>query len=194
MLSVPQTGRKCLAHYSPSPYRPLVELLYSDKKPGDLAARQAIVEIILGLYEVFPDGSPAVGKEHWRQPWGPRENFGLLANTSPTGSPVLPMPNVSMSRATTPIKLSKASSEWESPDFGEDFTFLSGTTKASAGGESDHHSRTHETAHELVKSLMIGPPNEKEQATVDFMQKTRRVRQYKLWMDEIIGTLSDYFW
>jgi hypothetical protein len=34
-----------------------MSLLYSDKKPGDVAARQLIVELLLGLFELYPPSS-----------------------------------------------------------------------------------------------------------------------------------------
>jgi len=49
-------------------------------------------------------------------------------------------------------------------------------------------------AHALVRSLVIGPPNEKEEARPDFIKQAHRKRSFKVWMDEMIRTLSDYFW
>lgn len=41
---------------------------------------------------------------------------------------------------------------------------------------------------------MIGPPDEKEEATVDFIRASRRQRVFKRWVEELINLLCDYFW
>lgn len=206
----PQCGRSCLAEYSPNPFRPLVELLYSEKKPGELTTRQCIVELVTGLFEVFPNVSTAIPKPEWRAQWGARNGFGSTSRSSDDGSnsngsslgkmnkesPQLPLPDLSV--FVSPKKSSVASSDWESADYPSDMTFLSrsarGTRSEPSDGSNILGNDDGKSAHALVKSLMIGPPNQKEEARVDFMQQTHRKRIFKLWIEEIIGVLSDYFW
>ena len=48
----------------------LVSLLYSDKKPGDVATRQLIVELLLILFEIYPSSSlPSTGARLRREAW-----------------------------------------------------------------------------------------------------------------------------
>jgi hypothetical protein len=82
------------------------------------------------------------------------------------------------------------SSTWESAGFDTDFSFISGSTKLSCTAKSTSRG----SAHGLVRSLLLGPPNEKEEAKHDFIRLSHGKRPYKLWMEEIIGVLSDYFW
>lgn len=49
-------------------------------------------------------------------------------------------------------------------------------------------------AHELLKSLMLGPPSEKEEAEHDFMKDVRRPRIFKAWIKEISSVTRDYYW
>lgn len=192
-----QCGLQCLASYSPSPFRPLIELLYSEKRPGDLSARQCIIELIHGLYEVFPYATRHLPKSAWRKPWSISDGFGALfsdarAEADDDDSPKLPMPDVfSQYGHTSDQKGSSGSSTWESAGFTSDMSFAA-TTMENTTDFSTAESRN--GAHALVRSLIIGPPNEKEEAKVDFIKQTHRKRYFQLWMDEMVGTLSDYFW
>lgn len=189
-----------------------MELLYSEKKPGDLASRQCIVEILNGLFDVSSDvASRPVCQDDWRKPWSSRESFGasqdqnrssseashsrLSTNTSGK-SPQLP--DLQFDRRAN--KGSDGSSTWESAGFNEDYSFASGSTHPANRARqltSDSASLKQSNAslaYPLVRSLVIGPPNEKEEAQVYFIKSTRKIRVFKLWMDEVIGVLSDYFW
>lgn len=64
-LSTSTVGCAALRSFSPTPFAQLVSLLYSDKKPGDVASRQLIVELILILFELYPPSSlPSTGSPH----------------------------------------------------------------------------------------------------------------------------------
>ncbi|KAH8916703.1 hypothetical protein BT69DRAFT_1228051 [Atractiella rhizophila] len=132
-LLTTEAGRSALALHSPSPFVQLTSLLLSEKKPGDLPIRQIIVELILGLFEIFPHGY------------------------SPSGSP--------------------RRSEFRH--------YRSSTPPMAAPGRS---------AHLLVRSLIVGPPDPKQESKPDFMQEVHRPRIYKNWLSEFLGVLMDYFW
>lgn len=77
-LSTSAVGCTALRSCCPTPFTQLVSLLYSDKKPGDVASRQLIVELLLLLFELYPlsslpsTGSPAPTFTHSRSrsaPW-----------------------------------------------------------------------------------------------------------------------------
>ncbi|KAK0446253.1 armadillo-type protein [Armillaria borealis] len=53
-LSTSSIGCFALRSSCPTPFVQLVALLYSDKKPGDVATRQLIVDLILILFELYP--------------------------------------------------------------------------------------------------------------------------------------------
>lgn len=48
--------------------------------------------------------------------------------------------------------------------------------------------------HEMVLSLVMGPPNEKEEAKVDFAKGMVRPRIFKTWVGELNDTVRDFFW
>ena len=48
--------------------------------------------------------------------------------------------------------------------------------------------------HEMVLSLVIGPPNEKHEAKVDFAKSMVRPRRLKTWVTELADTVRDFFW
>ncbi|KDQ57071.1 hypothetical protein JAAARDRAFT_157150 [Jaapia argillacea MUCL 33604] len=56
-LSTSSIGCFALRSSCPTPFAQLVSLLYSDKKPGDVATRQLIVELLLILFELYPPSS-----------------------------------------------------------------------------------------------------------------------------------------
>ncbi|KAI9601637.1 hypothetical protein H4Q26_001469 [Puccinia striiformis f. sp. tritici PST-130] len=49
-------------------------------------------------------------------------------------------------------------------------------------------------SHQLLKTLIIGPPDLKNANIVDFVAITHRVRPFKTFVNEFIGVLMDYFW
>jgi len=61
-LSTSSIGCFALRSSCPTPFAQLVALLYSDKKPGEVATRQLIVELLLLLFDLYPPSSlPATG-------------------------------------------------------------------------------------------------------------------------------------
>lgn len=56
-LSTSEIGCSALRSASPTPFAQLVCLLYSDKKPGDVASRQLIAELLLSLFDLYPSSS-----------------------------------------------------------------------------------------------------------------------------------------
>lgn len=55
-LSTSEVGKVALRAAHPRPFPGLSALLFSEKKPGDLACRQIIVELWLFYFELFPGG------------------------------------------------------------------------------------------------------------------------------------------
>ena len=58
-LSTSEVGKAALRHQFPRPFPDLSKLLFSEKKPGDLASRQIIVELWVYLFELFAPMPPA---------------------------------------------------------------------------------------------------------------------------------------
>ncbi|KAL5526007.1 hypothetical protein ACEPAG_7345 [Sanghuangporus baumii] len=56
-LSTSAVGCAALRSEIPTPYAQLVRLLFSDKKPGDIATRQLIAELLLILFDLYPPTS-----------------------------------------------------------------------------------------------------------------------------------------
>ncbi|KAJ9479769.1 Drf_GBD domain-containing protein [Pseudozyma hubeiensis] len=51
-LSTTEVGRNALASQAPRPFRQLVDLLFSEKKPGDLGTRKLMVEMLVVLLDL----------------------------------------------------------------------------------------------------------------------------------------------
>ena len=56
-LSTSSIGCYALRSSCPTPFAQLVSLLYSDKKPGDVATRQLIADLLLILFDIYPSSS-----------------------------------------------------------------------------------------------------------------------------------------
>ena len=47
---------------------------------------------------------------------------------------------------------------------------------------------------QVIRRIMTGPADEKVDATLPFMRQFVVEKPLKLWMNELVGVLSDYFW
>lgn len=132
----------------------MTELLFSEKRPGDLACRQLLVEMVLALFSVHPPTARAVSKTDWKT---------NLANDEQTASAATAGPK----RYTRAVK-----------------------------GEDDEHVSIEQQimTHLFARSLMMGPPDEKEEAKVDFIRGAHQPRIFKRWVREMLATANDYFW
>jgi hypothetical protein len=67
-------GCFALRSSAPTPYSQLMALLYSDKKPGEVACRQVIVELLLGLFDLYPSSAlPSISSRSRREAWDAEE-------------------------------------------------------------------------------------------------------------------------
>lgn len=142
-----QVGRSCLASSAPQLHRSLVQLLYSDRKPGEVGTRQIMAELITGLFGLnftVEEGNTAL---EWKAPLGSMTAVRQIASPQPA------------------VELSS-----RDPLFGN------------------------HCSHQMVKSLVMGPPDEAEESRVDFIRQAHRSRRFKKFVIELTGVLSDFFW
>ncbi|KAI6024842.1 armadillo-type protein [Pisolithus microcarpus] len=106
-LSTSSIGCFALRSSCPTPYVQLVSLLYSDKKPGDVATRQLIVELLLILFEIYPSSSlPSSGGRPRQEPW----ESGIPSNVIS-----LPVPHKNLFSLVRALLLTPAPPPTESP-------------------------------------------------------------------------------
>ncbi|KAJ7126744.1 armadillo-type protein [Mycena epipterygia] len=87
-LSTSSIGCFALRSSCPTPFVQLVALLYSDKKPGEVATRQLIVDLLIILFELYPTSSlPCLGSRPY-----PRREAWETASTAPTASNLITLP------------------------------------------------------------------------------------------------------
>ncbi|RPD74973.1 hypothetical protein L226DRAFT_553062 [Lentinus tigrinus ALCF2SS1-7] len=114
-LSTSAIGCSALRSYCPAPFDKLVLLLYSDKKPGDVPTRQLMVELLLGLFDLYPTSSlPSSGSpSHSRSRSVPWE----LSAASPASSNliVLPRPHSTLFSLMKSLLLTPAPPPSENP-------------------------------------------------------------------------------
>ncbi|GAA5952099.1 hypothetical protein JCM21900_006250 [Sporobolomyces salmonicolor] len=181
-LTLTACGKRALASHSPTPFLPLASLLFSEKRPGDLPCRQLLVELIASLFDICPLDAAALSKSAWSTPEVSLEPdpptppssstaFPAIANSSNNGSGAAGGGR----RYTRKIKSSE-----DDVDTIEREEVLT--------------PERIQQAHRMAMSLMEGPPNEKEEAKVDFIRETHRPRVFKTWVQEIADCVRDYFW
>ncbi|KAG9002492.1 hypothetical protein FRB90_011374 [Tulasnella sp. 427] len=123
-LSTSSIGCFALRSACPTPFAQLVRLLYSDKKPGDIASRQLIVDLILILYELYsgprqPADTGAVGRG---TNWEGKNSGHVIPPARPTvfskpnaPPPALPAPHSSIFGLIRAILLTPRPAPSESP-------------------------------------------------------------------------------
>ncbi|GAA5914749.1 hypothetical protein JCM5296_003855 [Sporobolomyces johnsonii] len=181
-LTLTACGKRALASHSPTPFLPLASLLFSEKRPGDLPCRQLLVELVASLFDICPLDADALPKSAWSTPEvslepGPPSPpsssfaFPANANSSNTGSG-----GAGGGRRYT-RKIKSSEDDVDTIEREEVLT-----------------PERIQQAHRMAVSLMEGPPNEKEEAKVDFIKETHRPRVFKTWVQEIADCVRDYFW
>ncbi|KAI6125038.1 armadillo-type protein [Pisolithus croceorrhizus] len=106
-LSTSSIGCFALRSSCPTPYVQLVSLLYSDKKPGDVATRQLIVELLLILFDIYPSSSlPSSGGRPRQESW----DSGIPSNVI-----TLPVPHKNLFSLVRALLLTPAPPPTESP-------------------------------------------------------------------------------
>ncbi|KAG6334491.1 hypothetical protein ID866_4602 [Astraeus odoratus] len=108
-LSTSSVGSFALRGSCPTPYVQLVSLLYSDKKPGDVATRQLIVELLLILFDIYPSSClPSSGARLRREAWESKSNI-------PGGIITLPAPHKNLFSLIRSLLLTPAPPPAEAP-------------------------------------------------------------------------------
>lgn len=175
-LALTPAGRRSLGQSAQTLYLPLANLLWSEKRPGDLACRQVLVEVIRTVFEVQPEGAQPVTEAEW-EALRPIKKDDIAAGT-PAAAQV--------ARFSRPIK---------GGDSPSSSSFASSPNSPLLDDSPEHFTPQRQAAtHAFAYSLMLGPPSAKEQAKVDFIQQAHRPRAMRTWVTEWCEVLRDYFW
>ncbi|KAM0747108.1 hypothetical protein T439DRAFT_329352 [Meredithblackwellia eburnea MCA 4105] len=175
-LTLTSCGKRALSSRSPSPFVALTSLLFSEKRPGDLPCRQLLVELVHSLFEICPSNAAPIDKNGWTTTINLQSPELGVSPTIPPPSGVDGDGKGSEGKGSGGVRryLRKAKSGDDSPDL--DDPVLMGKV------------------HSLVFSLMVGPPDEKTEAKVDFAKGMVRKRIFKKWVIEMSDCVRDYFW
>lgn len=118
-MSTSSIGCAALRSSCPTPFVQLVALLYSDKRPGDIATRQLIVELLTILFELYPPSSlPALSSSASGSNTGrfrAHREVWDAESPSPTGLISLPAPHKTLFSLIRALLLTPAPPPAESP-------------------------------------------------------------------------------
>jgi hypothetical protein len=99
-LTTSSIGCFALRSSCPTPFVQLVSLLYSDKKPGDVASRQLIVDLLLVLFDLYPPSAvPMLG-----------------SRSMPSDAIALPYPHTTLYSLMRSLLLTPAPTPVEAPE------------------------------------------------------------------------------
>lgn len=114
-ISTSAVGCAAIRSTFPSPFSQLVTLLYSDKRPGEVASRHLIVELIQLLFDLFPtDSLPSFNEqERRREPW---DNQDPLAASIRSNLVTFPHPHKSLFTLVRSLLLTPAPRAAEAPE------------------------------------------------------------------------------
>ncbi|KAH9831544.1 armadillo-type protein [Rhodofomes roseus] len=116
-LMTSAVGCAALRSCCPAPYTQIVTVLYSDKRPGDVATRHLMIELLLSLYELYPSSSlPSTGNPSRGSPTSPYGHNRTrsvpweseASATLSTGLIVLPPPHSSVCSLVKSLLLTPA--------------------------------------------------------------------------------------
>lgn len=116
-LGTSVAGCNALRSCCPTPFVQLVSLLYSDKKPGDVATRQLIVELISSLFDLYPPSSlPAPGSPtHGTYGHARSHSIPWDADSSSSNIITLPSPHMNLFSFIRSLLLTPAPPPSENP-------------------------------------------------------------------------------
>lgn len=116
-LATSSIGCNALRSASPTPYAQLIRLLYSDKKPGDVATRQLIADLLITLFDLYPPSSlpssPSTPERH-REVWDDRPD-GAISPVNPQLIN-LPAPHRNIYSFVRTLLLTRAPPSAEAPE------------------------------------------------------------------------------
>lgn len=149
--------------------------MFSEKKPGDLAPRLILVELILSLFEIYPEGARLVESVDWKV------EIGSSSTTS-----------VSFTSGSIDVNDGSGGRRYIRKMKDEEESTLE--LKSESSPEVEVSEERKRSTHEFVKSLMMGPPDEKAEQQIEFISSLHRPRLYKVWVTELGDCVRDYFW
>ncbi|KAF8313675.1 hypothetical protein DL93DRAFT_2058914 [Clavulina sp. PMI_390] len=100
-LATSEIGCFALRTSCPTPWNQLIVLLYSDKKPGDVATRREMMDLMLILFEIFPSANaasprPSLSPVPTISSGIPRPRSATPPPSSPSIPHALPAPHTSL--------------------------------------------------------------------------------------------------
>jgi hypothetical protein len=170
-LSTSVAGCCALRSSAPTPFMQLISLLYSDKKPGDVATRHLVVELLLLIFELYPPSAQPAPSGSLSRRRRQQDAWGGTGSTSTT--------------PTRPTNNNRNNTDNTYDENAEIITLPP----------------PHRTLLSFIRSLMLtpAPPPAEEPLTApvephEFIESLHRPRVYKTHLQELSDVCRDYFW
>ncbi|KAK0528173.1 hypothetical protein OC834_003443 [Tilletia horrida] len=164
VLSKTDRGKVELAAQIPQPFAALVDLAFSEKKPGDLGTRKIIFDLVTNLF-----------------------SMGIVPAESNRKGLVEVQTRRHLGRCTQKV-CSTTPQERVRYRQGPVFPGPSGSSSNSAAGESADWTLS------FVLALLSNPRTPESDAMLDFISASHTPRPFKTYLLEVSGVCRDYFW
>ncbi len=184
-----QCGKAAVRAHGAVPFRALADLLLSEKKPGDIATRLIVVELMHSLLAIYsgsvvspvPD-SPATFAPPMR-PWDTQSAVGASSHGS--SGPSRPA-SVSFSDASLRVPAIVTIPNGHASVTGFLLSLLQPSPPASTGAV-----RRDQAGEILVPVQELAAPSPNVH---DFLSAAKQPRVYKTYLQELSSVCIDYFW
>ncbi|KAJ9094493.1 hypothetical protein QFC21_006032 [Naganishia friedmannii] len=185
-LATSEPGKEAIIEHGATPFRELVDLLYSEKKPGEVPPRQLIVDLVLSLFDIYRPG--------------PRSDGTPSTMTSPAvrpgSSPLIGVCLPSSGKDNASGRL--GDSQDMIPGGHKTISaFILSLLREPASMNDDSSPPLPTLVKENRKSIIIAPASELPAPKVemhDFIAAAHKPRIFKTYMKELSQACWDFFW
>ncbi|KAJ9119640.1 hypothetical protein QFC22_003349 [Naganishia vaughanmartiniae] len=199
-LTTSEPGKEAIIEHGATPFRELVDLLYSEKKPGEVPPRQLIVDLVFSLFDIYrpgprsDDSRSRIASPTLRQGYSPllEDVTGTKRSTPTSTSRNLP------SSANDEVQQSSSNGKGRIPGGHNTISaFILSLLREPTSTNENPTLSLPTFSDENRKSVIIAPASELPAPKVemhDFIAASHKPRIFKTYMKELSQACWDFFW
>lgn len=199
-IRISQPGKEAIIEHGVTPFRELVDLLYSEKKPGEVSPKQLIVDLVFSLFDIYRSGPRTDGRlSTMTSPTLQQDSSPLLADLRCTNPPTSKSfaPNLPISGNGNTSQGSSNGNVRIPGGYETISAFILSLLREPVSINDESSSALPTFAKENRKSIIIAPASELPAPKVemhDFIAAAHKPRIFKTYMKELSQACWDFFW
>ncbi|KAJ9127585.1 hypothetical protein QFC24_000994 [Naganishia onofrii] len=199
-LTTSDPGKEAIIEHGVTPFRELVDLLYSEKKPGEVSPKQLIVDLVFSLFDIYRSGPRTDGRlSTMTSPTLQQDSSPLLADLRCTNPPTSKSfaPNLPISGNGNTSQGSSNGNVRIPGGYETISAFILSLLREPVSMNDESSSALPTFAKENRKSIIIAPASELPVPKVemhDFIAAAHKPRIFKTYMKELSQACWDFFW